>query len=101
QIHKTYNVATRTVERVRQHFIEDGFNIALYGKPSEVFKEKIFDGKVEAQLIALRCSKVPEGYERWTLKLLADKMVELEYVEAISYESVRQILKKMKLNHGR
>ena len=101
QIHKTYNVAARTVERVRQHFIEDGFNIALYGKPREVFKEKIFDGKVEAQLIALRCSEVPEGYERWSLKLLADKMVELEYVEAISYESVRQILKKMKLNHGR
>jgi len=68
-------------------FVEDGFHIAVYGKTREVFKEKIFDGKVEAQLIALRCSQVPEGYERWTLKLLADKMVELEYVEAISYES--------------
>jgi len=101
QIHKTYNVATRSVERVRERFVEDGFRIAVYGKTREVFKEKIFDGKVEAQLIALRCSQVPESYERWTLKLLADKMVELEYVEAISYESVRQILKKTKLNHGR
>jgi hypothetical protein len=100
EIHKTYNVATRSVERVRQRFVEDSFSIAVYGKTREVFKEKIFDGKVEAHLIALRCSQVPEGYERWTLKLLADKMVELEYVKSISYESVRQILKKTKLNHG-
>lgn len=94
QIHKSYNVSIRSVERVRERYVEDGFCIAVYGKTREVFKEKIFDGKVEAHLIALRCSQVPEGYERWTLKLLADKMVELEYVESISHESVRQLLKK-------
>lgn len=101
RIHKIYHVATRTIERIRKHFVEDGFNIAIYGKPREVFKEKTFDGNVEAHLIALRCSQVPAGYERWTLKLLADKMVELEYVESISHESVRQILKKTPLNPGR
>lgn len=101
RIHKTYHMATRTIERLRKRFVEDGFNIAVYGKPREVFKEKLFDGEVEAHLISLRCSHAPAGYESWTLKLLADKMTESEYVESISYESVRQILKKTSLNPGR
>ena len=94
-------MSVRTVERVRKHFVEDGFNTSVYGKKREIFKEKIFDGEVEARLIALRCSEAPSGYENWTLKLLADKMVELEYAESISHESVRQILKKTRLNLGR
>lgn len=101
RIHKTYHVAIRTIERVRKLFVEDGFNTAVYGKTREVYKDKLFDGKVEAHLVALRCSSAPSGREEWTLKLLADKMVELEYVESISYESVRQILKKTSLNPGR
>ncbi len=94
-------MATRTIERLRKRFVEDGFNIAVYGKPREVFKEKLFDGEVEAHLISLRCGHAPAGYESRTLKLPADKMTESEYVESISYESVRQILKKTSLNPGR
>ncbi len=90
-IHKIYHVSTRTIERVRKNFVEDGLKLAISGKPREVFKEKLFDGNVEAHLISLRCTQAPAGHESWTLKLLADKMVELEYVESISYESVRQI----------
>ena len=67
----------------------------------ETGREKVFTGDIEAQLIALRCSEVPEGYNHWTFRLLADKMVELEYVESISHESVRQLLKKTKLSPGK
>lgn len=94
QIGSTYGVARRSIERLRQRWVEDGMDVALNGKKREVFKEKLFDGKVEAHLIALRCSAPPVGRVRWTLHLLADRLVELEAVPAISYESVRQILKK-------
>ena len=100
RIHKTYHVAIRTIERTRKRFVEDGLSTAVYGKTREVYKDKLFDGEVEAHLVALRCSSAPSGREEWTLQLLADKMVELEYVESISYESVRQILKKTSLNPG-
>jgi hypothetical protein len=93
-ISTTYGVRTQTVERVRKCFIEEGFSAAVQGKKREIFKEKVFDGEVEAHLIALRCSACPAGYNKWTLHLLAEKMVELKYVESISHESVRQLLKK-------
>ena len=93
-IAQTYSLSIPTVERLRRRFIEDGFEAALHGKKREVFKEKVLDGKTEAKLVALRCSEPPEGSNKWTLRLLADKMVELEYVEAISHEGVRQLLKK-------
>ncbi len=83
--------------------MEDGLQIAIYGKPREYKKERIFDGLVESQLVALRCSdpnEVVPGRAGWTLRLLSDQMVELGYVESISHESVRQILKKTKLNLG-
>lgn len=96
QIAESYHLRTKTVENIRQRFVEEGFEIALYGKPREVVAEKILDGEVEAKLIALRCSTPPTGHSRWTLHLLADKMVELKYVEHISHESVRQLLKKTK-----
>ena len=69
------------------------FSIALHGKKREPV-EKMLDGRVEAKLIALRCSDPPAGYQHWTLRRLADQMVVLEYVEHISHESVRQLLKK-------
>jgi hypothetical protein len=94
RISTTYQVGVRTVERTRKRFVEDGFHIAVHGKRREVYKEKVFDGTVEARLVALRCSAPPSGRARWTLQLLADRMVELEYVAAISHESVRQLLKK-------
>lgn len=101
EIRKSYDCGLRTVERLRKRFVKDGFAIALNGKPRPVNKEKILDGRVESHLLALRCSDVPSGNNSWTLRLLAEKMVELEYVEHISYESVRQILKKHQLNLGR
>jgi transposase len=100
QICATYQVGRSTIERLRQRFVEEGFDVALKGKTREVFKDKVFDGAVEARLIALRCSDAPEGRARWTLHLLADKMVELAYVETISHESVRQLLKKTRSSLG-
>lgn len=94
QIKATYGVSIRSIERLRERFVEDGFELVLHGKKREVFKEKVFDGAVEAHLIALRCSQPPAGYARWTVRLLAAKMVELEYVESIGRETVRQMLKK-------
>ena len=96
RISDTYGVGLRTVQRTRRRFVEEGFETAVQGKKREVFKEKILDGNIEAHLIALRCSVPPSGYARWTLRLLSEKMIELEYAEQISYESVRQILKKTK-----
>ena len=100
QISSTYGVTLRMVERLRKRLCEDGLAIALYGKPRPVNREKVLTGEVEAHLISLRCSDPPEGYARWTLHLLADKMVELHYVEHISHESVRQLLKKTNLSLG-
>lgn len=100
RISETYYIRTKTVENIRQRFVEEGFKIALNGKPIEPTKEKIFDAEVEAKLIATRCSDVPDGYNKWTLRLLADRMVELDYVDTISHETVRQLLKKTKLSHG-
>lgn len=96
QIHQVYGVGIKMIERLRKRFVEEGFDMALNGKKREIYKDKILDGEVEAKLIALRCSQVPQGYNKWTLRLLADQMVSLEYVASISYESVRQILKKTK-----
>jgi len=94
QICETYQVGRCTIERLRRRFVEEGFEVAGRGKKREVFKERLFDGKVEAHLVALRCSSPPPGRARWTLQWLADKMVELQYVDAISHESVRQMVKK-------
>lgn len=96
KINEVYHVRTKTVENLRQRFIEDGFEVALNGKPTEPKREKIFDAEVEAKLIATRCSEIPDGHNKWTLRLLAEKMVELQYVETISHETIRQILKKTK-----
>lgn len=94
EIASRYKVTIRTVEGLRKRFVEEGFEQVVYGKKRSVFKEKTFDGRVEAHLIALRCSDPPKGHSAWTLHLLADHMVRLGYVESISHESVRQLLKK-------
>ena len=94
QIASTYGVRQTTVENVRKRFIVEGFENTLHGKPKEYIPEKVITGDVEAHLVALRCSDPPSGYSQWTCRLLADKMVELSYVEKISHESVRQVLKK-------
>ena len=85
----------RTVERVRERFVERGLDAALAHKPQErPSRERKFDGAAEARLIALACSEAPKGRARWTLKLLADKLVALEVVASVAPETVRQTLKK-------
>jgi transposase len=94
RICETYHVSRSMVERTRKRFVEEGLQVAVWGKKREVFKERILTGEVEAKLVALRCSQPPSGYAKWSLQLLADRMVELEYVEHMSRESARQLLKK-------
>jgi hypothetical protein len=100
RIRETYHVSRSMVERTRRRFVEEGLQVAVWGKKREVFKEKILTGEVEAKLVALRCSQPPSGYVKWSLQLLADQMVELEYVEHMSRESARQILKKTNSSPG-
>lgn len=100
QIQKTYQVSIRSIERLRERFVENGLEMALNGKKREKYKEKVFDGAVEAHVVALRCSQPPAGHARWTVRLLAQKMVELEYVETIGRETVRKMLKKTRSSLG-
>ncbi len=89
-----------TVERVRKQFVEDGLETALQPPPRKRVYERRLDGKAEAHLVALVCGSPPAGRARWTLRLLADRMVALEYVEEVSYETVRRTLKKTKSSRG-
>ena len=93
-------VGRATVERVRKEFVEQGFDAALERRsPRRQYLRKL-DGDGEAHLIALACSKAPEGRSRWTLRLLAQRMVALEQVDHLSHETVREVLKKTNLNLG-
>lgn len=93
-IAETLEVGIATVERVRKQFVEAGLEAALTRrKPQREYQRKL-DGDGEAHLIALACGEAPEGRARWTLRLLADRMVALEYVDTVSHETVRQTLKK-------
>lgn len=89
-----------TVERIRKRFVEEGLQEALARHKSRRQYPRKLDGKGEAQLIALACSEPPEGQKRWTLRLLADRMVALEYVYSLSYQTVRRTLKKTNLSLG-
>jgi len=91
---------TRTVARVRKKFVEGGLDAAVQRKKPTGRRHRKLDGEQEARLIALACSPAPEGHGRWTLKLLADRLVELEVVEAISDETVRRTLKKTNSSRG-
>jgi transposase len=87
-------VSVRTVGRVRQRFVEQGLAAALLPKPSARLYARKLDGEQEAHLLALACTRPPEGKARWSLRLLAERMVELEHVDTLSHETVRQTLKK-------
>lgn len=93
-------VGTATVGRVRQQFVEEGLEAALVQRPSRRQYHHKLGGKEEAHLIALTCSEPPEGRARWTLRLLAERMVALEYVDTVSYETVRVVLKKTNSSRG-
>lgn len=101
QIAQILQINTKTVERLKQRFVEEGFEACMDRKPYPEVKELKADGDFEAHLVAVSCSKAPEGYTRWSLRMLADKMIELKYVENISHETIRQVLKKTKLSRGK
>jgi transposase len=88
------NVSVRTIERVRQRFVEQGLEAALLPKPAKRIYACKLDGEQEAHLIAWACSAPPEGKGRWSLRLLAEQMVELQHVDALSHETVGKALKK-------
>jgi transposase len=92
-------VTSRSIEHLKKRFVEDGLEAALERKAREKPpREVIFDGTFEARLITLACSDAPEGRRRWTVRLLADKAVELKYAETVSHMTVQRVLKKMNLN---
>lgn len=100
EIASVLKVSEMKIHRVKQRFVEEGLDIALNGHERErVYKRKA-DGDFEAHLVALSCSEPPEGQAQWSLRLLADKVVELGYVASVSYETVRRVLKKTKSNLG-
>ena len=100
EISRVLKIGMRKIDRVKKRFVEEGIEITLNGKKGNRVYTKIIDGDLEAHLVALSCSDPPEGFNRWSLRLLADKAVELEYIDKISHETVRQVLKKMKLSLG-
>jgi len=101
QIQEAVEASVPTIERVRRRFVEAGLRDAITrrAQPERPSKRKI-DGEQEAHLIALACSAVPSGYEHWTMRLLADKMVALGYVEQVSHKTVWETLKKTNSSHG-
>lgn len=101
QISKVLKIGMRTIDRVKKRFIEEGLDGVLERKPTSRIYDKKIDGDVEAKLVQLCCSDPPTGYAKWSLRLLADKMVELEYVEEISHVAVSNTLKKMNLSLGK
>jgi transposase len=94
------NISMRKIDRVKKRFVEEGIEVALNGKKGSRIYAKKVDGDFEAHLVAVSCSEPPEGFARWSLRLLADKVVELGYIDSISHEAVRQVLKKTKLSIG-
>lgn len=99
-IMQALDVSEEMVRRARQRFVEEGLEAALHDKPRPGQKPKLSDRQC-AHLIAVACSDAPEGHEHWTLRLLADKVVALGFVESISHETVRSVLKKTSSSHGR
>ena len=94
EVASTLSVGRSTVERVRRRFVEEGLESALNPRKQLRFRRKALDGEAEARLLAVACGKPPEGRARWTLRLLAERLVELEVVESVGMETVRQTLKK-------
>jgi len=87
-------ISMRKIDRVKKRFVEEGLDVALNGRKGERVYQKKADGEFEAHLVALSCGQPPEGFSQWSLRLLADRVVELNYIDNISYETVRRVLKK-------
>ena len=94
-------VSMRKIDRVKRRFVEEGMEAALGARQGQRAYESKTDGDFEARLVALSCSAPPEGFSRWSLRLLADRAVELQYIDSVSYETVRRVLKKTKSSRGK
>ena len=101
QVAGVLKISMRKIDRVKKRFVEEGLDVALNGHKGRRVYAKKADGDLEAHLVALSCSEPPEGFAGWSLRLLADRAVELNYVDSISYETVRRVLKKTKLSRGK
>jgi transposase len=99
EIAEAVGVSVATIERVRQRFVEEGLEAALSPRPPRRLYPRKLDGAAEARLIALACSPPPDGRARWTLRVLAERMVVLGYIETVSYETVRTTLQETNLSH--
>ncbi len=99
QVAEAMGVTSRTIEHLKQRFVEEGLEAALQRRPREKPpREVVFDGAFEARLIALACSQAPDGRRRWTVRLLAEKVVELNLAPSVSHMTIQRILKKTNLN---
>ena len=94
KIAEAFDCRTRSVESLRERLVTEGFEVALDGRPKSRVRSKVLDGEQEAKIIALRLGPPPKGFANWTLRLLAERAVALEIVEAVSYETLRRTLKK-------
>jgi transposase len=94
---KMLKIGMRTIDRVKKRFVEEGLEAALKMAPTSRVYDKLVDGDMEAHLIALACVEPPKRFARWSLRLLADKLLELRFTDGISYETVRRTMKKIAL----
>jgi len=101
QISKVLKIGMRTIDRVKKRFLEESLESGLERRQSIRIYDSKVDGDIETKLVTLCCSEPPEGFAKWSLRLLADKMVELNYIESISHVTVRSVLKKTNLNLGK
>lgn len=101
EICRVLKIGDRTIDRVKKKFIDEGFEGVLERRPSGRNYTKKIDGDIEAKLVQLCCSEPPEGFAKWSLRLLADRMVELKYIDYISHVTVGEVLKKTNLSPGK
>jgi hypothetical protein len=94
-------ISMRKIDRVKRRFVEEGLEAAVGGRQGQRFHERKADGDFEAHVVALSCSKPPPGFGRWSLRLLADRVVQLQYIDSVSYETIRRVLKKTNSNRGK
>lgn len=99
-IQAALDVSSQTIHRVRERFVEEGLDAALHRRRPTGWRARKLDGETEAHLLALACSAPPTGRDRWSLRLLADKLVVLGYVDEVSHETVRSVLKKTRSSPG-
>jgi hypothetical protein len=99
-IARAYHTTEKSIYNLRRRFVEQGFDAALGREKRTVAPRNKIDGDIEAKIVALTCSKAPEGYSQWSLRLIADKVVELGIMESVSHTAIADCLKKTRLSHG-